>query len=36
MEDQIIVIGAGVNGLVASNYLRRAGCRVLLLEKKDQ
>ncbi len=31
-----IVIGAGINGLVAANYLRRGGCEVTLLEKKPK
>ncbi len=32
----IIVIGAGINGLVAANYLVRAGHQVTLLERSDQ
>src|SRR5438045_1929766 len=32
---KVIVIGAGINGLVAAHYLQRAGCAVLVLEKKD-
>ena len=31
----VIIIGGGVNGLVAAAYLAKAGRRVLLLEKKD-
>ena len=31
----MIVIGGGVNGLVAAAYLAKAGRKVLLLEKKD-
>ncbi len=30
---QIVVVGAGINGLVAAHYLRRAGGKVTLLER---
>jgi phytoene dehydrogenase-like protein len=36
MNQRVVVIGAGINGLVAAHYLQRAGRRVLLLERKDQ
>jgi phytoene dehydrogenase-like protein len=29
----VVVIGAGINGLVAAHYLRRAGCKVTMLER---
>jgi len=35
-SQNITVIGAGINGLVAANYLVRAGHRVTLLERSDR
>src|ERR1700716_2072709 len=37
MKDRydVIILGAGHNGLVAASYLGRAGLSVLLLEKND-
>ena len=33
---RIVIVGAGINGLVAANYLRRAGCDVTMLERNDK
>lgn len=29
----VLIAGAGINGLVAANYLRRAGCNVTMIER---
>ena len=29
----VVIVGAGINGLVAANYLRRSGCRVTMIER---
>ena len=36
IQHDITVIGAGINGLVAANYLVRAGHQITLLERSDQ
>jgi phytoene dehydrogenase-like protein len=33
---RVVVVGAGINGLVAAHYLRRAGCPVTLIERADR
>ena len=35
-KKKVVVIGAGINGLVASNYLSRDNYDVILLEKSDK
>ena len=35
-ERRAVVVGAGINGLVAAHYLRRAGLEVTLLERADR
>ncbi len=32
-KPHVLVVGAGINGLVAANYLQRAGCRVTMIER---
>jgi phytoene dehydrogenase-like protein len=32
-KPEILIVGAGVNGLVAANYLQRAGCNVTVVER---
>jgi len=36
LSERVIVIGAGINGLVAANYLRRAGCAVSMIERSER
>ena len=36
MSERVIVIGAGINGLVAANYLRRAGLAVTMIERSGR
>ena len=36
MTTRIVVVGAGINGLVAAHYLRKSGCEVTLLERSDR
>ncbi len=35
-EPHILVVGAGINGLVAANYLRRAGCDVTMVDRAER
>jgi phytoene dehydrogenase-like protein len=36
VPDSVVIIGAGINGLVAANYLRRAGCDVTVIDRADR
>jgi len=36
MSKKVIVVGAGINGLVAAFYLRRAGFAVTLIERANR
>ncbi len=36
MKSAVVVIGAGINGLVAAHYLRKAGCQVTLFERAER
>jgi len=35
-KPDILVVGAGINGLVAANYLQRAGCNVTMVERAER
>ncbi len=35
-RQRIVIVGAGINGLVAANYLQRGGCQVTLIERAGQ
>lgn len=35
-KPKILVAGAGINGLVAANYLQRAGCDVTMVERAER
>jgi phytoene dehydrogenase-like protein len=35
-KPDILIVGAGINGLVAANYLQRAGCRVTMIERAER
>jgi phytoene dehydrogenase-like protein len=36
LAERVVVIGAGINGLVAANYLRRAGFAVTMIERSER
>lgn len=35
-KPDIVIAGAGINGLVAANYLQRAGCNVTMIERAER
>jgi phytoene dehydrogenase-like protein len=35
-KPEILIAGAGINGLVAANYLQRAGCNVTMIERAER
>ncbi len=35
-KPEILIVGAGINGLVAANYLQRSGCSVTMIERADR
>ncbi len=35
-KPDILIVGAGINGLVAANYLQRSGCNVTMVERADR
>ncbi len=36
VPDRVVIIGAGINGLVAANYLRRGGCDVTVIDRAER
>jgi phytoene dehydrogenase-like protein len=36
LTERVIIVGAGINGLVAANYLRRAGFAVTMIERAER
>ena len=35
-KPNVMIVGAGINGLVAANYLQRAGCSVTMIERAER
>ena len=35
-KPDILIVGAGINGLVAANYLQRSGCKVTMVERAER
>ena len=35
-KPDILIVGAGSNGLVAANYLQRSGCNVTMIDQGAQ
>lgn len=35
-ENKVLIVGAGINGLVAANYLQRQGCQVTIVDQANR
>lgn len=35
-KPEILIVGAGINGLAVANYLQRSGCSVTLIERAER
>ncbi len=35
-KPDVVIVGAGINGLVAANYLQRSGCNVTMIERAER
>jgi len=35
-KPEILIVGAGINGLIAANYQQRSGCNVTMIERAER